>query len=239
MSLPGTRHKGTTPPWRLVLMVLAVGVLGVAGCRHRPAPGPTGLTWSWIPVDGTGRERSVGLGSSDRAVVFLFLGTECPIAQRMLPELERLGHELGPRGVRFVSVYPNQGEMREGVQEQRRRAGLTGEAGLDPGQRLVDRWRVTVTPEVVALAADGALIYRGRVNDQYAALGKGKPSPTRHDLRDALEAFLVTGRAEGVRTPPVGCRILSARTHTSPLPPKRRRRGLPLLSPWSSSLWRA
>jgi len=72
----------------------------------------------------------------------------------------------------------------------------------------VDRWKVTVTPEVVALAADGSLIYRGRVNDQYAALGKGRPAATRHDLREALETFLATGMAEGERTTPVGCRIL-------------------------------
>ena len=191
----------------LVMMCLVMGSIWISGCRHG-APRSEGLAWRWTPVDGDGREVSGRWGSKDRAAVFVFLGTECPIAQRMLPELERMERELGGGGVRFVAIYPNTGETRQGVQQQRRRAGLTGEAGLDPGQHLVDRWHVTVTPEVVALAADGALIYRGRVNDQYAALGQGKPEPTRHDLQEALEAFLVTGRANGVRTAPVGCRIL-------------------------------
>ena len=190
------------------MMALTVGILGVTSCRHRPSSGLAGISWRWTPLDGVGQESLAGLKPLDRAVVFVFLGTECPIAQRMLPELERLGQEFRTQGVRFVSIYPNEGETTEGVREQRRCAGITGEAGLDPRQRLADRWRVTVTPEVVALAADGALIYRGRVNDQYAALGKGKPSPTRHDLREALEAFVVTGRAAGVRTTPVGCRML-------------------------------
>jgi hypothetical protein len=191
-----------------VLLCLALWSVWTTGCQHPAASRSGGLTWSWIPVDGDGQEVVDRLEASSRAVVLVFLGTECPIAQRMLPELERLERELGPRGVRFLAVYPNTGETREGVRQQRHRAGLTGAAGLDPDQRLVDRWRVTVTPEVVALAADGALIYRGRVNDQYAALGKGRPVPTRHDLREGLEAFLATGRARGVQTVPVGCRIL-------------------------------
>jgi thiol-disulfide isomerase/thioredoxin len=208
MRLPGARTAGTPRIHRSVLLCLALWSVWTTGCQHPAASRSGGLTWSWIPVDGDGQEVVDRLDARSRAVVLVFLGTECPIAQRMLPELERLERELGPRGVRFLAVYPNTGETREGVRQQRRRAGLTGEAGLDPDQRLVDRWGVTVTPEVVSLAADGALIYRGRVNDQYAALGKGKPVPIHHDLREALEAFLVTGRARGVRTAPVGCRIL-------------------------------
>jgi len=208
MRLPGAGTAGTPRIRRSVLLCLALWSVWTTGCQHPVASRSGGLTWSWIPVDGDGQEVVDRLDARSRAVVLVFLGTECPIAQRMLPELERLERELRPRGVRFLAVYPNTGETREGVRQQRRRAGLSGEAGLDPDQRLVDRWRVTVTPEVVALAAEGALIYRGRVNDQYAALGKGKPVPTHHDLREALEAFLVTGRARGVRTAPVGCRIL-------------------------------
>ena len=210
MKLPGAGPVLVLRIRRFVLLCLALWGVSTTGCQHPAASRSGGLTWSWIPVDGGGQEVVGRLDPRSRAVVLVFLGTECPIAQRMLPELERLEQELGPRGVRFLAVYPNTGETREGVRQQRRRAGVTGEAGLDPEQRLVDRWRVTVTPEVVALAADGALIYRGRVNDQYAALGKGKPAPTRQDLREALEGFLVTGRARGVQTTPVGCRILCA-----------------------------
>ena len=209
MRTPGPRLDPVTRIHRFVLLCFALGSLGsILGCRHPAALRTPGITWRWTPVEGEGLEVADHLDPRERAVVMAFLGTECPIAQRMLPELERLERELGPRGVRFLAIYPNVDETREGIREQRRRAGLTGEAGLDPGQRLADRWHVTVTPEIVALAADGTLIYRGRVNDQYAALGKGKPAPTHHDLREALEAFLVTGKATGVRTVPVGCRIL-------------------------------
>ncbi len=208
MDTPSRPHPTSTRPHRLVLLCLVTAAFWLGGCRHGAASRPGALSWRWTPIDGDGREEVGHPGPTDRAVVLAFLGTECPIAQRMLPELDRLQQELGPRGVRFLSIYPNAGETREGIQQQRRRAGLAGEAGFDPGQRLVDRWQVTVTPEVVALAADGSLIYRGRVNDQYAALGKGRPAATRHDLREALEAFLATGMAEGGRTVPVGCRIL-------------------------------
>jgi NAD(P)-dependent dehydrogenase (short-subunit alcohol dehydrogenase family) len=139
--------------------------------------------------------------------VFEFLGTECPIAGRVQPELERLAQEFGPQGVRFVAIYPNVGETASGIRKHRSEAGQTVEAGLDPGHRLTDRLAVTVTPEVVVLASDGRLIYQGRVNDQYGALGKGRPAPTRHDVAEALGGFLASGQATAIRTTPVGCRI--------------------------------
>jgi len=140
-------------------------------------------------------------------VVFEFRGTECPIAARVQPELERLFHEFGPAGVLFVAVYPNGGETAGEIRRVRRDAAQTTEAAMDPQQRLADQLGVTVTPEVVAIAADGHLIYRGRVNDQYGGLGQGRPEPTRHDLEEALRAFLASGEAQGITTEPIGCRV--------------------------------
>ena len=203
--VPGMRF-----PWALGL---GLSGLLLAGCQHGPSadgkavgPGtPTTVDWELASLDGVAWTMAPRPG--DRAVVFEFLGTECPIAGRVQPELERLAQELGPRGVRFVAVYPNPGETASGIRNHRAEAGQTVEAGLDPGQRLADRFGVTVTPEVVVLASDGRLIYQGRVNDQYGAVGKGRPAPTRHDLAEALREFIDTGEPKAVRTTPVGCRI--------------------------------
>ncbi len=188
-----------------VAWLLASGCAGVAPERSVETGGPFPPPWALETVEGrTLRLRPQG---GQMAVVFEFLGTECPIANRVQPELERLARTLGARGVRFVAVYPNSGETPEGIRNQRAEAGLTVEAALDPQYRLTDRLRATVTPEVVAVASDGQLIYRGRVNDQFGGLGQGRPAPTQHDLEEALLAFLESGSARGVQTRPVGCRI--------------------------------
>lgn len=139
-------------------------------------------------------------------MVFEFLSVECPISNRAQPELARLARELAPE-VEFVAVYPNAGETAEVIRRHGAEFQIAAPAYRDPRQQLADALHVAVTPEVVALAADGRLIYRGRINDQFVGLGQGRPAPTRHDLAEALEAFLGGTPPTGVVTPAVGCRI--------------------------------
>jgi len=189
-------------------MLLGLLLLQFAGCSHPLKPSvrsPAPFQWAYTTLDGLEQVMTPGLET--KAVVFEFLSTECPIANRFQPELNRLAVEFSPQGVRFVAIYPNLGETAEGIRQHRADSAFSGEAGRDLRQELVNRWNITVTPEVVVLAADGALIYRGRVNDQYAGLGQGKPAPTRHDLEEALREYLANGLAQGVSTTPVGCRI--------------------------------
>ncbi|MBN9693817.1 MAG: redoxin family protein [Verrucomicrobia bacterium] len=165
------------------------------------------LQWELTPLTTNEVRQVFRPAPKTRAVVFQFLGTECPIANRVLPELDRLAREYQSQGIQFVAVYSNFTETAEGVRQQRAEAGVSGAAGLDPNQALADQLGVTVTPELVVLTPDGKLIYRGRVNDQYAGLGQGKPAPQRHDLAEALAEFVKSGQPAGIQTKPAGCRI--------------------------------
>ena len=74
---------------------------------------------------------------------------------------------------------------------------------------LVARAGVEVTPEAAVFSPAGAVVYRGRINDLFAALGKKRAEPTTHDLRAALDA-VVAGKAPPVATTPaIGCFIAS------------------------------
>ncbi|MBN8248171.1 MAG: hypothetical protein J0L84_12095 [Verrucomicrobia bacterium] len=173
---------------------------GCALTRKSESPGRWGLT----ALDGDPVVWRAAPGT--RAVVFEFLSVECPISNRAQPELARLARDLAPQ-VEFVAVYPNAGETAEAIHRHRADFQRAATAYRDPRQQLADALHVGVTPEVVAPTADGRLIYRGRINDQFGGLGQGRPAPTRHDLAEALEAFLSGTPPAGVLTPAVGCRI--------------------------------
>ena len=80
----------------------------------------------------------------------------------------------------------------------------------DPRHELVKATGASVTPEaaVFGFNRSGArMIYRGRIDDQYAAFGKHRPAPTVRDLEDVLNA-VVNGKAVKFKTTPaVGCYI--------------------------------
>jgi len=64
----------------------------------------------------------------------------------------------------------------------------------------------TITPEA-AVFASGRMLYRGRIDDHYVALGQARPAPTTHDLQDALEAALNGRPVPNPTTKAVGCII--------------------------------
>jgi len=185
-------------------MLVVSGLLGWLGCRSAdfgrlPNPGRVVLT----QLDGV--EARIPTEDGVRAVVYVFLGIECPIANRVIPEVSELERKLGGKGVVFCPIYAYPDETAEQIRKHREGYGLSGRAYRDPEFKLARQLQAHVTPEVVALTIDGLLIYRGRVNDQFTALGVGRPEATRHDLADALQDYLTNGVARGRIEPAVGC----------------------------------
>lgn len=183
-------------PWMGVLAFL-VG----SGCA---TPNDRSSTWNLTPL--SGKQIQWKPAPTTKAVVFLFLAVECPISNRALPQLSRLERQLAP-SVDFIWVYPNVSEDESAIRKHRAAFQLSPEAYRDPKLRLAKSLKATVTPEAVVVTPDGRLIYRGRVNDQYTGLGKGRPQPTREDLADALNGYLSGQPPSGIVTRAVGCSI--------------------------------
>lgn len=184
---------------RLAALGCAAGLL--AGCNV--ARESAGTPFEALRLDGS-RAQFAPDGAT-RAWVFVFVGADCPISNRYLPELVTLAQESAADGIRFVFVYPNADEEPPIIRQHQQEFGLPGDVFRDPNHELARRLGTHVTPEVVAITVDGRAIYRGRVNDQYLALGKGRPAPTRHDLAEALQQFRAGNPPAGLSAPAVGC----------------------------------
>lgn len=144
---------------------------------------------------------------SCKAVVIMFIGNDCPISNAYSPEINRLCREFGPKGVQFLLVYADADLDRNAAQQHAADYGYCCPVILDPEMTLV-RWiGATVKPEAAVLSVKGQLLYRGRINDLYPEVGKKRPRPTTHDLRDAIEAVLAGKEVRVPRTRAVGCDI--------------------------------
>ncbi len=185
--------------FRLFMCLLALGWL--SGCAGAERDGGGGFEVEQLD----GSRAILRTDAATKAWVFIFLGVECPIANRCLPELAALAKEFEPGGIRFVFVYPNADETPANIRRHQADYALDREVFRDPGLSLARRLGARVTPEAVLLAADGRSIYRGRINDQYLALGQGKPAPTHHDLAEALAQFRAGSPPSGLVRPAVGC----------------------------------
>jgi len=143
-----------------------------------------------------------------RATVFVFITTDCPIANRYAPEIQRLTAIFAPQGVRFWLVYGNPHEPLASIRNHLRQFQYTIPALRDPEHALVRFTKVTVSPEAAVVDPGGVLLYYGRIDDRWVDFGRDRPSPTRRDLAEALRATLDGKPVAQTGTPAVGC-ILS------------------------------
>jgi hypothetical protein len=142
-----------------------------------------------------------------RATVLLFIAHTCPNANRYLPEIERLHAAYAARGARILTVYAEPGLGAEEARRHRKEFGISAPALVEPWRELVAATGATVTPEAVVLAPDGRLLYRGRIDDRFAELGRKRARPRSRDLEDALRAVLSGLPVPVPRTEAVGCFI--------------------------------
>jgi hypothetical protein len=156
-------------------------------------------------------EHNVVPRAESKATVILFIACDCPIANKLAPEMWRIEHAYSKCGVDFVYAYPcgisQSEELRLPVARHRRDFHLGGDAVIDAGGKIAKVLGAKVTPEAVVLDSKGKVVYRGRINDLVLGHGRFRDKPNTNDLRDALDQFLAGKPIMHPNVPAVGCSI--------------------------------
>ena len=141
-----------------------------------------------------------------KAVVVLFLGTECPVNNAYAPLLAALHASYAPKGVVFVAVNSNQQDDAAAVAKHAKEFGIPFPVLKDEGAAVADRFHAGRTPEAFVLDGSLTVRYRGRIDDQ---IGKGvkRAKATREDLVEALKEVLGGKEVSRPFTEVAGCRI--------------------------------
>jgi formylglycine-generating enzyme required for sulfatase activity len=157
-----------------------------------------------IDVDGViqhpGAERDA------TAVVFVFLATQCPISNGILPELARL-HTRFSGQIEFYGVIPDRFTTPGEAATHRREFAIPFPVLLDTSGALQRQLQPTHSPQAIVVDRDGRLIYSGRIDDRYKEVGRPKQFATQNELRDSLFAVVNGKTPRVVRTEPIGCRL--------------------------------
>ena len=150
------------------------------------------------------------------ANVLVFTATDCPVANGYAPEIQRVCAAYAQRGVQCELIYEDVGVTADAVRAhmaEYRYGPLP--AAIDADGVVAAHVGATVTPEVAVVERGGAVRYHGRIDNQYAALGRPRRAVTVHDLAAALDALLSGRPIAQPATQPIGCFIV---------PPEMRKR---------------
>jgi hypothetical protein len=137
-----------------------------------------------------------------------FVSHDCPISNAYAREIGRICSAYGPKGVACSLVYVDpdlsDGQARVHTKEY---AHSGYPKIVDRLHQLVKAAGVTITPEAAVVGANGAILYRGRIDDAFAILGQSRRPVTSPDVRNALDAALAGKPITRPETKAVGCYI--------------------------------
>ena len=141
-----------------------------------------------------------------KAVVVIFVGTQCPINNLYQPRLAELYKEFGPQGVGFLAVNSNWQDSAKAIADHAKKYEIPFPVLRDEGNRVADLFGAGRTPEAFVLDGKRSIRYQGRIDDRFG-LDYQKPKATRNDLAEALKEVLADKNVAVVKTPVTGCII--------------------------------
>ncbi len=205
---------------RLVFFTLFLGGLAfLASVLHSAAPEPkVGLSVvDSFTLKDPRDQKVVRLADlKDRkAVVVVFMGTECPISNQFLTELAELHKAYSGRGVQLLGINSNRQDTPGRVAEHARKHKIPFPVLKDPNNSVADQFGAKRTPEAFVLEPAGRVLYRGRIDDQFGINYQRPGKPTRRDLAAALDEILAGKPISVASTPVHGCFISRVKAEKS------------------------
>jgi peroxiredoxin len=152
------------------------------------------------------RPRALDGFKGAKALVVVFVGTECPVANLYVPTLIDLHKEYAPKGVQLLAINANSQDAFTLVSAHAQERGVPFPVLKDFDHAAADAFGATRTPEAFLLDAQRVIRYRGRIDDQYG-VGVRRKAATRRDLKEAIDEFLAGKPVTTPTTQVAGCQI--------------------------------
>jgi peroxiredoxin len=184
----------------VILTVLLAGA-GLPRAGEKPAD----VVRDFSLPDTQGRKHTAAAWKDRKAVVLIFVGTECPVSNGYSAEYRRLVEAYAGKGVLFYGVHPDPDVTAEAAAKHAAEYRLPFRVLLDPTQGVAKQAGVKVVPEAVVLSPKGQVLYRGRIDDLYTPDGKRREEPKTRDLEEALKAVLAGKAPPVAQTEAFGC----------------------------------
>jgi len=156
-------------------------------------------------TDVAGRQLRLAHHPDCRAIALVFLHPECPISNQYLAELARIASRYQAPQIEFYGVLSDATLTRRAATEFVDAFQPAFPLLFDASGELAQWLKPLRVPEAFVLDRNGNQLYRGRIDDQWAAPGQRRAQATTHELNDTLAA-IVAGQAPQVdQTTPIGC----------------------------------
>ncbi|MGB3077009.1 MAG: redoxin domain-containing protein [Chitinophagales bacterium] len=144
---------------------------------------------------------------SKKASVIVFLQPECPFCNSYGKTLRELDSVFKKQNILLIGVVAGKNYPENEIIAYSGKNRLQFPILLDPEFVLQKKLRATITPEAFLVSNNGAILYRGMIDNWGYEIGKVRPIVTAHYLTDAVSALLQNKPVSPDSTKAIGCYI--------------------------------
>jgi len=152
--------------------------------------------------DYTGAKHSLIEYQKAKAVVLMFIATQCPVSNGYNTRMVSLYNDYKDKNVVFIGINSNKQESVEEVKNHAKEHGFEFTILKDDKNVVANKFGATVTPEVYVLDATLDILYHGRIDDS-----RRESEVASRDLRNALDEVLAGKPVAVSETRAFGCTI--------------------------------
>jgi len=104
-----------------------------------------------------------------KATAYVFMSKTCPFCRLYEKRLAKMSQAYAKQGLRFIMVYPTRKTPAEEKVAYHKKAGFKGPMVNDKDTSIAKVLHITKTPEIVLVAKDGKIVFRGGIDDSPAS----------------------------------------------------------------------
>ena len=152
--------------------------------------------------DYNGVKHSLTDYGKSKAIVLMFIATQCPVSNAYNARMVDLYNDYSKRGISFVAINSNKQESVEEIKDHAKEHGFQFPVLKDWNNVIADRLQASVTPEIYILNSNYEILYHGRIDDS-----QRESQVKSRDLRVALDNILAGKAITVTTTKAFGCTI--------------------------------
>lgn len=182
-----------------LLAIVAIYFLSVAACATTSSPGKIE---DFKLRDTDGKEHSLSDYKDSKAIVVMFIATECPVSNDYNSRMEKIHNDYKEKGIAFLGINSNKAESVNRIKEHAEENQLTFTILKDEKNIIADKFEASVTPEVYVLNSNFDVLYHGRIDN-----ARDESEVVSKDLENALNEILSGKQVSKKETKAFGCTI--------------------------------
>jgi len=157
---------------------------------------------NFILKDYNGKSHSLSDYEKSKAIVIMFIATECPVSNAYNTRMEKLYETYKDKEVAFLGINSNKQESVEDIKNHAKEHSFRFPILKDKNNIIADKFEASVTPEIYVLNSNFEVMYHGRIDNS-----RNESEVSSKDLDNALNEILNGKKVTNQRTKAFGCTI--------------------------------